>query len=192
MGVAILSGVLTSLESRLATHPSQASSSKGGGMSANDIEPPSGISTPTASLFMDAPEETLPARFIATVGREETARKLKRTFVAMGRLGERVEVTAGGNVEAAREADVILIWSVQPCARRRALWLTANSSKPQIAKPILLEEGMSAAIEGKLVISICAGVTISQLVSWVPSSTKVVRAMPNTPCKVSQLRRSSS
>lgn len=43
---------------------------------------------------------------------------------------------------------------------------------------------MTAAIEGKLVISICAGVTLSQLRSWVPASTEVVRAMPNTPCKV--------
>jgi hypothetical protein len=44
---------------------------------------------------------------------------------------------------------------------------------------------MSQAVEGKLVISICAGVTIAQLRSWVPASTKIVRAMPNTPCKVS-------
>jgi pyrroline-5-carboxylate reductase len=58
------------------------------------------------------------------------------------------------------------------------------SSKPQIAKMILLEEGMSQALNGKLVVSICAGVTISQLRSWVPQDTKVVRAMPNTPCKV--------
>lgn len=44
---------------------------------------------------------------------------------------------------------------------------------------------MKEAIEGKLVISICAGVTLAQLRSWVPASTEVVRAMPNTPCKVS-------
>lgn len=43
---------------------------------------------------------------------------------------------------------------------------------------------MSQALEGKLVISICAGVTMAQLKSWVPPSTIVVRAMPNTPCKV--------
>jgi pyrroline-5-carboxylate reductase len=44
---------------------------------------------------------------------------------------------------------------------------------------------MTEAIDGKLVISICAGVTLAQLRSWVPASTEVVRAMPNTPCKVS-------
>lgn len=43
---------------------------------------------------------------------------------------------------------------------------------------------MFEALEGKLLISILAGVTIRQLAGWVPSSTRVVRAMPNTPCKV--------
>lgn len=45
---------------------------------------------------------------------------------------------------------------------------------------------MAEALDGKLVISICAGVTMAQLKSWVPSSTIVVRAMPNTPCKVTR------
>jgi pyrroline-5-carboxylate reductase len=54
-----------------------------------------------------------------------------------------------------------------------------------MVKLILAEEGMSEALEGKILISICAGVTMSQLKSWVPSSTIVVRAMPNTPSKVS-------
>ena len=43
---------------------------------------------------------------------------------------------------------------------------------------------MSEALDGKLLISILAGVTISQLTAWVPATTKVVRAMPNTPCRV--------
>lgn len=53
-----------------------------------------------------------------------------------------------------------------------------------MVKVILAEEGMAEALEGKLLISICAGVTMSQLKSWVPASTIVVRAMPNTPSKV--------
>ncbi len=43
---------------------------------------------------------------------------------------------------------------------------------------------MKEALEGKLLISILAGVTIAQLEAMVLPSTKVVRAMPNTPCKV--------
>ena len=103
MGIAILSGVLSSLDARLASpHPNGSAK-----------EPASGISTPTASMFLDAPDETLPARFIATVGREETGRKLKKTFAAMGRTGEKVEVLAGvGNVGAVKEADVIIVWYV--------------------------------------------------------------------------------
>lgn len=99
MGIAILSGTLTSLENR--SRQSHGSNS----------EPPSGISTPTSSQFLDAPEDALPSRFIATVGREETGRKLKKTFEALGGLGGLVEVQAGkGNVAAASEADVILVW----------------------------------------------------------------------------------
>jgi len=43
---------------------------------------------------------------------------------------------------------------------------------------------MEEALEGKLLISILAGVTIAQLQGMTPPTTRVVRAMPNTPCKV--------
>jgi pyrroline-5-carboxylate reductase len=101
MGIAILSGVLSSLESR--PHPSQDAQ--------GEQEPSSGISTPTNSQFLDAPDEALPSRFIATVGREETGRKLRKVFREMGGWGSKVEVEAGkGNVGAVREADVVLVW----------------------------------------------------------------------------------
>jgi len=63
-----------------------------------------------------------------------------------------------------------------------------------MAHSILNEPGIVDALSGKLLISILAGVTISQLTGWVDLSTTVVRAMPNTPCKVcpsSVLRNSS-
>lgn len=108
MGVAILSGVLKSLEARLSLPLNGQGSADGG------REPPSGISTPTASQFLNAPEDTLPSNFAVTVGREETVRKLRKTFTAMGRLGEAVDVRGGPgvNVTTATESDVILIWSV--------------------------------------------------------------------------------
>lgn len=53
-----------------------------------------------------------------------------------------------------------------------------------MAVSILGAPGMSSALEGKLLISILAGVTIEQLTSMVPASTRVVRAMPNTPCRI--------
>jgi len=56
--------------------------------------------------------------------------------------------------------------------------------KPQIAHAILNEQGMKEALDGKLLISILAGVTMRQITDWVLPSTRVVRAMPNTPCKI--------
>lgn len=58
------------------------------------------------------------------------------------------------------------------------------STKPQVAKAVLSEPGIKEALAGKLLISICAGVTIDQLESWTTPTTTVIRAMPNTPCKV--------
>ena len=43
---------------------------------------------------------------------------------------------------------------------------------------------MKEALGGKLLLSILAGVTISQLQDMVLPTTRVVRTMPNTPCKV--------
>jgi pyrroline-5-carboxylate reductase len=85
----------------------------------------------------------------------------------MGSLGESVQVFVSQNVEAARSADVILL-----CC------------KPQLARTILGEVGIREVLEGKLLISILAGVTIQQLRDLVPPSTRVVRAMPNTPCRI--------
>jgi pyrroline-5-carboxylate reductase len=52
-----------------------------------------------------------------------------------------------------------------------------------MAHSILNEQGLKEALDGKLLISILAGVTISQMTEWVLPSTRVIRAMPNTPCK---------
>lgn len=65
------------------------------------------------------------------------------------------------------------------------LTILSSSCKPQMAHSILAEEGMTEALEQKLLISILAGTTMAQLKSWAPPSCRVVRAMPNTPCKVS-------
>jgi pyrroline-5-carboxylate reductase len=163
MGVAILSGVFKSLQSR----PSGASSS--------NAQTESGYSTPTQSFSLSAPEASLPGKFVATVGREETVRKLQKTlgeieYVKSGRLGsDGVQVVPGeGNLEAVKGSDVILI-----CC------------KPQMVEGILQQDGMQEALEGKLVISICAGVRLDQLKELCPASTVVIRAMPNTPSKVS-------
>ncbi|KAF8925361.1 pyrroline-5-carboxylate reductase [Dissophora ornata] len=104
-----------------------------------------------------------PAGFIACVSHEDSASKLRKV------LGSQVRVLHGsaGNVQGVSEADVILL-----------------CTKPQVAKAVLSAPGIQEALTGKLLISICAGVTIDQLQSWTTPSTTVIRAMPNTPCKI--------
>lgn len=156
MGIAVLSGVVASLHT-VTLDALTTNTSK-----ANKWEShTSGTTTPVNGHGVDA---SIPTRFIACVSREESAAKLRATFAA---LTQEVEVVAQRNVEAVQQSDVILL-----------------GCKPQAAHAILAEQGMKEALEGKLLISILAGVTIVQMTDWVSPSTRVVRAMPNTPCKV--------
>ena len=86
MGVAIVSGVLSS----------QAS--------AGDTDAPNG-DTPSSSMQLDPASRVTFSRLIACVSREESARRLRKAWANESRC----EVRAGGNVEACREADVVLL-----------------------------------------------------------------------------------
>lgn len=82
-------------------------------------------------------------------------------------LASRFGVTAStDNAAAARSADVILL-----CV------------KPQAAEGVLCADGVADAMRGRLLISLCAGVTLSKLSGWLPG-VALVRAMPNTPCLI--------
>ncbi|KAI0079905.1 pyrroline-5-carboxylate reductase [Panus rudis PR-1116 ss-1] len=152
MGVAVLSGVLASLD----TTASESVAAKWESHTPGTVTP--------AVLPSD---DSLPTRFIATVSREESAKRLRNTFFTLGSYGPSVEILVGENVRAVKEADVVLL-----CC------------KPQLAQVILGEPGLREALQGKLLISILAGVTISQLTALVGLGTTVIRAMPNTPCKI--------
>jgi len=153
MGVAVISGVLASLDAKVATVP----------LSQVKWE----SHTPGTTTPQEPNDDSLPSRFLACVTREESARKLKDVFSSPNALGYRVEVLKAQNLQAVQLSDVILL-----CC------------KPQQAHIILNEPGMKEALDGKILISILAGVTISQITAWVLPSTKVIRAMPNTPCKI--------
>ncbi|CAE7130478.1 unnamed protein product [Rhizoctonia solani] len=114
-------------------------------------------------------KRNLNSQFLACVNRAESAKRLKATFRStVGVMAaEQIEILWGENLRAVQESDVVLL-----CC------------KPQMAVSILGATGMASALEGKLLISILAGVTIQQLTEMVPASTRVVRAMPNTPCRI--------
>ncbi|CAG8433092.1 10721_t:CDS:2 [Diversispora eburnea] len=117
-----------------------------------------------ASMMISGQDEDQiykPKKFIACVSREESGARIKKTF------NDKVTLLVGENVKGVNEADIVFL-----------------CSKPQVAQSILTEEGMIQALENKPLISILAGVTISQLEKWVPLTTKIIRAMPNTPCMI--------
>ena len=119
----------------------------------------SGASTP---LRIANVAHRLPNKFIACVNRDESARNLRHIFNR-----NVVDILCRENVNGAKSANLILL-----------------ASKPNVVEEILTQEGMRDAIEGKLLISIVTGVTITQMREWCPESTQIVRAMPNVPCKV--------
>lgn len=148
MGIAILSGILASLEEINGPRPLQT--------------PSSGTSTP-----MEEIPTRLPSHFIACVRRAESAKKVK---AALWDHASQVRVVQNDNVSSVAGSEVVLL-----------------ACKPYMVEEILSEEGMVAALRGKLLINICAGVTVAQIESILMkrgASDKnhciVVRAMPNT------------
>lgn len=131
----------------------------------------SGTSTPVEK----APAPTrLPSRFIACVRRPESAKKIKDALKKIDPFlfedKKVLRIVQNDNVSACREAEVVLL-----------------GCKPYMVEDILAEEGMREALEGKLLISICAGVSVAQIQEVlygdsVESAAKchIVRAMPNT------------
>lgn len=76
--------------------------------------------------------------------------------------------TGSDNLEAARACSVALL-----CL------------KPQHMEAALDDDAMRAALAGKPVISIAAGVRLDQLARWLPRAA-LIRAMPNTPAVIGE------
>ncbi|KAI8635042.1 pyrroline-5-carboxylate reductase [Xylariaceae sp. FL1651] len=153
MGIAILSGILTSLQEMSGPRPLQTPTN-------------SGRSTPR-----DEVPSRLPSRFIACVRRPESAKRVKH---ALWEHSASLKVVQNENVAAAMKAEVVLL-----------------ACKPHMVEELLNEPGMTKALHGKLLISICAGVTVEQLEivlhgavpvkdPEVDGRCRIVRAVPNT------------
>lgn len=92
-----------------------------------------------------------------------------RRQVIADRLSAKLGVAASiENVSACAGADVVLV-----CL------------KPQRFAEVLDTPAMRAALDGKLLISIAAGVTLDKLGQWLPQ-TALIRAMPNTPSLIGE------
>ncbi|KAK8135749.1 pyrroline-5-carboxylate reductase [Apiospora sp. TS-2023a] len=158
MGIAILSGILSSLA---------------------DLEAPKPIQSPMHNSTTDPLDDPLPtrlpSRFIACVRRTESAKRVKKALWAHSSI---VKVVQRENVAAVSQAEVILL-----------------ACKPSMVSELLGEPGMSKALHGKLLISICVGVTTEQIETVlhgavpqhdpeVDGRCRVVRAIPNTAAQI--------
>ncbi len=70
------------------------------------------------------------------------------------------------NVELARSSDIVVL-----------------AVKPQVIDAVL-QELAGTPLDGKLVVSIAAGVPLARIEGLLPEGTRAVRVMPNTPCLV--------
>ena len=123
----------------------------------------SGTSTPA-----EPTPERLPGRFNACVRRHGSAKRIK-TELGKYAAYEKLQVYENDNLAPVQEAEVILL-----------------SCKPQMVGEIFASQEMKQACEGKLLISICAGVTAEQIHDILGSDVNctVVRVMPNTAAAV--------
>ncbi len=168
MGIAILSGIISSL--------SEIKSSKSG-----EVTPMSMSGPPTPAEEVPT---RLPSRFIACVRRAESAKRIGKALSGHDESHqESLTILQNDNLRGVREADVVLL-----CC------------KPQMVATVLgyglgseheKDSAMTDALKGKILISICAGVPVSQIEEILYGSVsdkepetegrcRIVRAMPNT------------
>lgn len=96
-----------------------------------------------SSATSDTPTSTIITTFIATTKSAAGAEKLKRE---LGRHAPRVQVLASDNQAAMEAADIVVL-----------------GVKPFFVQDVLREQGVKDALEGKFVISIIAGKTVSDI-----------------------------
>lgn len=82
---------------------------------------------------------SLPSKFIACVRSEKSANRVKKDLAAHS---SRVEVVRNDNVASVEKAHVVLL-----------------ACKPYMVKDVLGVPGMADALKGKLLVSVCAGIT---------------------------------
>ncbi|CAK7224439.1 delta 1-pyrroline-5-carboxylate reductase [Sporothrix curviconia] len=175
MGIAILSGILKELSEMDAPRPLQVvtssasvsslsalySSHASTGAAATSSGASAGVAS--AAARNDMPER-LPTHFLACVRRPEAAKRLRAALWAHSSV---VKVVVDDNVAAVQQAGVAL--------------LACQASE---AAALLSSPGMARALQGKMLISICEGVTTEQIESYLygedPASSALTTTAPAT------------
>ncbi|ORY69581.1 pyrroline-5-carboxylate reductase [Pseudomassariella vexata] len=139
-----------------------------------ELSAPRPLQTPSASGTATPRDELpprLPSRFIACVRTPESAKRVKQ---ALWEHSSFLKVVQNDNVAAVTQAEVIIL-----------------ACKPWMVTDLLSQPGMSKALHGKLLISICAGVSVPQIEKIlhgavpnhdpeVDGRCRILRAMTNT------------
>jgi pyrroline-5-carboxylate reductase len=129
-------------------------------------------SSPSSEQEQNLPPR-LPSRFNATCRSDRSASRIRSE---LEKYNANLHIIQSDNVRAIKEADVVLL-----------------ACKPFYVKDVLQAEGVREALEGKLLISILAGVPEAQLEELlypdlsheqVREKVTIVRTMPNTASKV--------
>ncbi|KAF7549138.1 hypothetical protein G7046_g8439 [Stylonectria norvegica] len=113
--------------------------------SLSEMQGPKPLQTPSsgASTPLEEVPQRLPSRFIAAV---HTAGGAKRVKGALWEHSSVLKVVHNDNLAAVRQAEIIVL-----------------TCKPDLVREILTEPGIARALHGKLLISICAGVTVEDI-----------------------------
>lgn len=119
----------------------------------------------------------VPSRFIACVRRPESVERVSSSLSAHRNS---LKILQDDNLQGVRLGDVVIL-----------------AVPPSAAGDVLSVPGMREAMEGKLLVSILAGLTVEQIEGMLYSdgsgsrsdsvnSCKIVRVMPNTACAIQQ------
>lgn len=135
-------------------------------------------SSDSSSLDFSTSDEDLlprvPSHFIACVRRLESVERVSSSLSA---YRDNLEILRDDNLRGVRAGDVVVL-----------------AVPPSAAEGVLSMPGMREAMEGKLLVSILAGVTVAQIEAMLfgdrrygtANGCKIVRAMPNTACAIQQ------
>ncbi len=126
-------------------------------------------------------------RRLAVIGCGIMGEAIVGGLLRAGLLGAREVIATArrqdvADVLAERHGIITTVDNLVACSTAETVLLTL---KPQRIAKVIHQPGIREALAGKLVVSIAAGVTLTQLAAWLPQSA-VIRAMPNTPCLIGE------